>query len=650
MKIKVKQPETVKHFTKSGIAVYENTIKTGKDGRKAKISVGYTAKKIGVKGAGAAKGARLKQGAKTAAGKLAGTAGAVMKEAGGVARELTKEGDPENVLARTVNREEIHLAKKSASAIKKGGERTARSAYRTVKRRLNNAAEKGGKAAAKTSQKTARTAGRTAKAAARATEKLTSWSAKATAKLNTKAASYTAKATAKTTAKAARIAAKAAANAARMAAKAASAAAKAGAKVVQLGAKVIAAVVKAAASLIKALIAAIAAGGWVAVVVIIIVIVVIAIFGWIFGTSEDRTAEQNTAWSADAVVEELAGEHVAKFDEAVKAAWDIAGTTGDETVKKRLIVYVNGTAMGLDEELGSIPNMRDVIMVYAVRAMGAGTGDEKRDKLLRETFHQMVQYIRSETSFTEQYAEQKVPTLNENGEQLYDTVTGAPLYSTIQVKTAVVVRLEFTVKYLTWQEGADKFDITDSNRDFLTQMSVDEGLIGLIAEISGIDLYQNYIGGGMDGGSKEPIKVNPNMPTSEIGKVIVKNAKRYLGRSYSSMDCSALTRAAYNDSGIKWSGTSTTQAKRCVELDCVVSKSQLQPGDLVFWKCQANGRYCGNTHCGGGVCRRWRMIHHVAIYIGGGEIIESAGSGVKISKLWESGKWKILFYARPYAA
>jgi len=51
-----------------------------------------------------------------------------------------------------------------------------------------------------------------------------------------------------------------------------------------------------------------------------------------------------------------------------------------------------------------------------------------------------------------------------------------------------------------------------------------------------------------------------------------------------------------------------------------IAYSELQPGDLVFWGDDPND---------------WTSVYHVALYIGGGQILEapSAGKSVKISPM-----------------
>ena len=98
---------------------------------------------------------------------------------------------------------------------------------------------------------------------------------------------------------------------------------------------------------------------------------------------------------------------------------------------------------------------------------------------------------------------------------------------------------------------------------------------------------------------------------------VVETAKQYLGYKYvyggsspSGFDCSGFTSYVYRLHGINLSRTSQAQFKNGV----AVEKSNLQPGDLVFF---------------------YRGISHVGIYIGGGSFIHASNSrtGVIISTL-----------------
>lgn len=111
--------------------------------------------------------------------------------------------------------------------------------------------------------------------------------------------------------------------------------------------------------------------------------------------------------------------------------------------------------------------------------------------------------------------------------------------------------------------------------------------------------------------------------SSDIRSQIVKNAKKYLGTPYvwggsspSGFDCSGFTQYVLALSGIRLPRTTTEQVK----VGTYISKSALQPGDLVFLK---------DTYRTG--------VSHVGIYIGDGQMIHASSSkGVTISRLSSS--------------
>lgn len=107
---------------------------------------------------------------------------------------------------------------------------------------------------------------------------------------------------------------------------------------------------------------------------------------------------------------------------------------------------------------------------------------------------------------------------------------------------------------------------------------------------------------------------------SDVRVELVEYAKQFLGNPYvyggSSLtkgtDCSGFTMSVYKKFGVKLSHHAASQAKEGTK----ISKSDLQPGDLVFY---ADSK--GN-------------INHVALYIGGGQVIHASSpkTGIRISK------------------
>lgn len=125
-------------------------------------------------------------------------------------------------------------------------------------------------------------------------------------------------------------------------------------------------------------------------------------------------------------------------------------------------------------------------------------------------------------------------------------------------------------------------------------------------------------GSGSSGGSTSTAGAHPQ---------VVKIAKKYLGVKYvwggaspkTGFDCSGLTMYCYQQIGISLSHSSRWQYEEGKH----IARSALQPGDLVFFGPSVSG------------------IHHVGIYIGGGQYIHAPQTGdvVKISSLSSRGDY-----------
>lgn len=124
---------------------------------------------------------------------------------------------------------------------------------------------------------------------------------------------------------------------------------------------------------------------------------------------------------------------------------------------------------------------------------------------------------------------------------------------------------------------------------------------------------------------EEEEPVTSSATVSGEGESVVEFAKQYLGYKYvaggaspsTGFDCSGFTSYVYKNFGVSLNRTSKDQVKNGV----AVSRSELEPGDLVLFK--------GKTGS---------AIGHVGIYIGGGKFIHAStpSTGVIISGLSES--------------
>ena len=122
--------------------------------------------------------------------------------------------------------------------------------------------------------------------------------------------------------------------------------------------------------------------------------------------------------------------------------------------------------------------------------------------------------------------------------------------------------------------------------------------------------------------------------SSSLGQQVVDYAKQFLGVPYvyggngpNSFDCSGFTTYVYRHFGYTLNRTATGQLSNGVS----VSKSELQPGDLVFFK-------------DGGS----KPVSHVGIYIGGGQFIHASTSTyeVRINDLTSGYYNNVHVYAR----
>jgi len=131
------------------------------------------------------------------------------------------------------------------------------------------------------------------------------------------------------------------------------------------------------------------------------------------------------------------------------------------------------------------------------------------------------------------------------------------------------------------------------------------------------------------GSAPAPIVSAPAAPNASAVETALAFARSQLGDAYQLggsgpdvWDCSGLTKAAYAAAGI-YIGThsATNQYNTMAGQGKLVSFSQVQVGDLVFWGSPGN-------------------YYHVAIYVGGGQILEApdVGKPVRVHSIWSPGQ------------
>ena len=435
------------------------------------------------------------------------------------------------------------------------------------------------------------------------------------------------------TAKTAQKSAQASAKAARMAREAAVKTGQAVAKAAQAAGKGIAAAVKAIITALEELIAAIAAGGWVSVIVIAVIAVIALILSLCFGVFYSNDVSEGRPMTA------AISEINADFVDSINAR--INRYKRQYKPDEMELVYEGDTDSG-----GSVMNWADVLGIYAVST--TTDPDQPTDvlivtpekvEILRSIFQRM-----NSVSYHTEIETEEIPSVDDDGTPLIDE-EGNPVTET-RTKLTITIR----VSSMDYREAAALYNFNDNQNEMLREIMKPE-YYPLYARLTG-----DVIGDGGEFGFG--LDINPDLPPSELGYQIVQAAKRYIGRSYASMDCSTLARTAYKDCGLtSMNGLSSVRmAQKCQEMGCLFTDpSQLQAGDLIFFSRFDPSRgkdYCGDIgRCGTGKCRRWLHIHHVAIYINEEFLIDSTGgdNSVQIRRHWgmDTAKWKWVCFGRP---
>ena len=461
-----------------------------------------------------------------------------------------------------------------------------------------------------------------------------------TAQRSVKTAQYTVKTAEKTikttqqAAKAAQKTAQAAAKAAQVTARAAQAAAKAAAAAAKIAAKAVAAFVKALIAAVKALVAAIAAGGWVAVVIIIVAVLVIALlamFG-VFSANEAADGSKPMTEAIESINAEFQGEMQSRIAE-------MSSQSGADVVE---IIY-EGDMEGAES---SVPNWADVVGVYSIKT----SMDEENPSDITMVTPENIERLRAvfndmnTATYRTETETETITVTDEYGAIVLDE-DGEPM-----TKTKTTLYIYVNVSSMDYRDGAELYHFNADQIEMLNELMLPD-YYPLFAELLG-----DTVGDGGEYGFG--LNINPDLPPNALGAQIVQAAKRYIGRSYSSMDCSGLVRAAYRDCGLSSINglTSTGMAQKCRDMGVLFTDaSQLQAGDLIFFARKDANRgegYCTDTRrCGTGRCKRWLQIHHVAIYINDEFLIDSTGgnNSVQIRKHWgkNGSEWEWVCFGRP---
>ena len=432
--------------------------------------------------------------------------------------------------------------------------------------------------------------------------------------------------TAQQTAKTAQKAAQTSAKAAQAAKEASVRTGRAAVKVGQAASKLLAAVVRAITEGVKALVTAILEGGWVAVLVIAMIGVFAVLLNSAFGLFWSNETEEGRPMSD--IVRSINADYEQEIENLVQSYEQ------DSRYDEVQVVYKGDN----DGDSASVNNWNDVLAVYSVLT----TTDETnpRDVItpsaedeagIRAVFRVMNRYT-YKTRVEEEVDEEAVvpkPTPDKDGK-----------IPEVEPVMKTVLYLTITQDAMTYKEAARYYGFTDYQLEILEEM-MSPRYFTFYAALIGVDLTNGA----------DLTEIMTHLPSNSKGAEVVKAALSKLGAPYvwgakgeNKFDCSGLAYWSIKQVdpalGDRMYTNAAGQAKYCYDRGRTVARSELQPGDLVFWV---------NLKCEG--CHRWKEIHHVGIYIGDGKVCEaSSGHGrVIVRDLWESKNYPIYMFGRPYS-
>ncbi len=305
--------------------------------------------------------------------------------------------------------------------------------------------------------------------------------------------------------------------------------------------------------------------------------------------------------SGDTIQEVLSG-YVSEFNGEVNA--ELADYAGYDTSEK---IYVNFEGSGTPD------NFCDILMVYMVKHGDGDTATDMTDKAkqnLKAVFDDMCSYTITSRTDTE---------TDDEGNTTTTTVK------------------EVNVELKSCYDMVSAYGFNADEQAVLAELMKPEYLAML-----------GYTGGGGDPGeaiSPEQYQAIVDSISDENGKKVVAFALSKVGYPYSQAyrdsgdyyDCSSLAYYAWRSAGVnimyEGSNTAASEGKLCYDNSLLVNYDEMQPGDLIFYSYDRNGRFMNITH--------------VAIYVGNGKVVEAANARLGVVYRSVQGRSSIVFIGRP---
>lgn len=258
-------------------------------------------------------------------------------------------------------------------------------------------------------------------------------------------------------------------------------------------------------------------------------------------------------------------------------------------------------------------NYYDILAVYMVKHGNGDTATDMTDRAkenLKSVFDGMCSYSISDRTETE---------TDEEGETI-----------TVKIK-------EVNVRLRTYLEMISRYGFDEDEQEILAELMKPENLALL-----------GYAGIGSSPGetiSREQYQAIVDSISDANGRAVVEFVLSRVGYPYSQeyrdsgeyYDCSSLAYYAWLSAGVnlmyEGANTAAAEGKFCYDHNYLVTYDEMLPGDLIFFSYSHNGRFMDITH--------------VAVYVGGGKVVEAANTnqGVVYRKI--PGRNNIVMIGRP---
>ena len=306
--------------------------------------------------------------------------------------------------------------------------------------------------------------------------------------------------------------------------------------------------------------------------------------------------------SSGETIQEVLSAYVSEFNDAVNE--ELTDHDGYDTSEK---IYVGFEGSGTPD------NFCDILMVYMIKYGDGDTATDMTDKAkqnLKAVFDDMCSYTISSRT---------------------DTETGD------EGNTTTTTVKEVNVELKTCYDMVSVYGFNAEEQAMLAELMKPEYLAML-----------GYTGGGGDPGetiSPEQYQAIVDAISDENGRKVVAFALSKVGYPYSQAyrdsgdyyDCSSLAYYAWCSAGVsimyEGSNTAASEGKLCYDNNLLVNYDEMQPGDLIFYSYDRNGRFMNITH--------------VAIYAGNGKVVEAANARLGVVYRPVQGRSSIVFIGRP---